>query len=465
MFYEIRPSEQTAMLDAEGYALSYKQLYAEIKNFGRDNVKRALAFCLCENSIGSIIGYMGCLNKRIVPLLLDRKIAPELLERLVLAYQPKYIYLPEVMQIRISGYAPVYRTHGFVLLDNEQKTDIPIYEELALLLPTSGSTGSPKFVRLSYRNLESNTQAIVEYLHLDETERAITTLPMHYTYGLSVINSHLSVGATILLTEDTVMMRSFWEFARSAGATSLAGVPYTYEMLRRIHFSQIDLPDLRYMTQAGGKLLPSLHLEIAQWAKTKKKHFVVMYGQTEATARMSYLPPEKAIEKFGSIGIAIPNGKLLLLDDDGNEITKPEIVGELQYIGENVSLGYAENYADLAKEDERHGILDTGDMAKRDKDGYFYIVGRKKRFLKIFGNRVNLDETERLLKEQFSDMEIAACGEDDKMRIYITKAGKEKEIRQWIARRTHLSETAFEVVYLADIPKNEAGKTLYAKLF
>ena len=104
-------------------------------------------------------------------------------------------------------------------------------------------------------------------------------------------------------------------------------------------------------------------------------------------------------------------------------------------------------------------------MAKRDKDGYFYIVGRKKRFLKIFGNRVNLDETERLLKEQFSDMEIAACGEDDKMRIYITKAGKEKEIRQWIARRTHLSETAFEVVYLADIPKNEAGKTLYAKLF
>ncbi len=197
-----------------------------------------------------------------------------------------------------------------------------------------------------------------------------------------------------------------------------------------------------------------------------------MYGQCEATARMSYLPPERALDKVGSMGIAIPGGKFTLIDVDGKEITEPEVTGELVYDGENVTLGYAECAEDLVKGDERHGRLVTGDMAKRDTDGFYYIVGRKKRFLKIFGNRVNLDETERLIKEAFPGIDCACGGVDDKMKIYVVADthheiygmhGIEK-VRDYVAEKTHLNFAAFEIVPVSSIPKNASGKTLYSEL-
>ena len=192
----------------------------------------------------------------------------------------------------------------------------------------------------------------------------------------------------------------------------------------------MDLPYLRTMTQAGGKLSPELHREFAKYAQENGKHFVVMYGQTEATARMGYLPWKKAIEKYGSMGIAIPGGKLWLKDIQGNKIIQPDIIGELVYEGKNVTLGYAICKEDLKKEDERYGVLETGDMAKMDEEGYFYIVGRKKRFLKIFGNRVNLDETERMIKVTFEGLDCACAGIDDKLYIFITEDSKRSEERR-----------------------------------
>ncbi len=171
--------------------------------------------------------------------------------------------------------------------------------------------------------------SIVQYLHLDETERPITTLPMNYTYGLSIINSHLMVGATILLTEKGLMQKEFWTFFKEQEATSFGGVPYTYEMLERLRFFRMDLPSLRYFTQAGGKLAPERHRKFAEYAQKRGKKFVVMYGQTEATARMGYLPPERALDKCGSMGVAIPGGRMWLRDVDGSRITEPRIVGEL----------------------------------------------------------------------------------------------------------------------------------------
>lgn len=223
------------------------------------------------------------------------------------------------------------------------------------------------------------------------------------------------------------------------------------------------------MTQAGGKILPSLHQKFAEYAQREGKNFVVMYGQCEATARMSYLPPERALDKVGSMGVAIPGGNFTLIDADGKEILEPETVGELVYEGKNVTLGYAECADDLAKGDERHGRLETGDMAKRDADGFYYIVGRKKRFLKIFGNRVNLDETERLIKGAFPGLDCACGGVDDKMKIFVVAdkncgaCGMER-IRDFVAGKTHLNFTAFEIVPVASIPKNASGKTLYSEL-
>lgn len=339
-----------------------------------------------------------------------------------------------------------------------------MHDDLALLLTTSGSTGSPKLVRQSYKNIEANTKSIVEYLNLDETERPITTLPMNYTYGISILNTHLWVGASIILTEKGLTQKEFWTQLKEYNATSFGGVPYTYEMLFRLRFLRMQLPSLRYLTQAGGKLSPELHEKFAQWTIDTNKKFIVMYGQTEATARMAYLPAEKSLEKYGSMGIAIPNGKFTLIDVNGNEITTPDTVGELVYEGENVTLGYAQCGDDLIKGDERFGKLITGDMAKFDKDKFFYIVGRKKRFLKIYGNRVNLDETERLIKSHFSDIECACGGIDDKMNIFITNINYKDKIINFITEKTGLNRVAFNVVYIENIPKNEAGKTLYKKL-
>ena len=221
---------------------------------------------------------------------------------------------------------------------------------------------------------------------------------------------------------------------------------------------------MRYMTQAGGKLTPELHKLFAEYAKEQGKKFIVMYGQTEATARMSYLPYHKSLEKYGSMGIAIPGGTFELIDVDGNVIHQPHVTGELVYKGENVTLGYAECGEDLIKGDERHGVLVTGDMAQVDEDGYYYIVGRKKRFLKIFGNRVNLDEAERLLKTKYPSLDCACAGVDDQMFVFITSPEIQHEVKKYIAEKTGLNSSAFTVFVVPEIPKSDSGKTLYQEL-
>ena len=304
----------------------------------------------------------------------------------------------------------------------------------------------------------------MDYLGLGESEKPITTLPMNYTYGLSIINSHLFVGATILVTDRGLMQKEFWTFFKKQGATSFGGVPYTYEMLDRLRFFKMDLPTLRYSTQAGGKLTPELHKKFAEYAQAKGVKFIVMYGQCEATARMGYLPADKSIEKYGSMGIAIPGGQFKLIDIDGNEIKEPLTTGELVYKGDNVTLGYAECGDDLKKGDERKGILQTGDMAQFDEEGFYYIVGRKKRFLKIYGNRVNLDEIDRMIKTKFDNIDCASTGVDDHMYIFVTDSSIAHDVKAFVVSKTGLNQAAFKTVVIDEIPKNDAGKTLYKEL-
>ncbi|MEE3466956.1 MAG: AMP-binding protein [Eubacterium sp.] len=338
-----------------------------------------------------------------------------------------------------------------------------LHPDLALLLTTSGSTGSPKLVRQSRTNVLVNAASIVDYLEIGEFDRAITTLPMSYTYGLSIVNSHLLAGAELLLTDISIMQRDFWDFFQKEKASSLAGVPYTYEMLKKLKFMKMLLPSLKYMTQAGGRLRPELHKEFAEFATLTRKRFYVMYGQTEATARMAYLPYVHAEKKVGSIGVAIPGGALFLEDENGEQITEPHKVGELVYHGRNVTYGYAEELADLAKGDENDGVLHTGDMAEMDEDGYFFITGRKKRFLKIYGNRVSLDECEELIENHFS-VECACTGEDDEMRIFVTGKIGEAVVVDFIAGKTGLNPKAFTVKNVPTIPRSGSGKKAYGEL-
>ena len=445
-----------AVVTDDGRTVSYAELKQMTADWAAKVPPRSLVFLLVGNNLDSLVAYVACLNHGIVPLMLDAKIDGLLLQRFIEIYRPDFIWRPgrEGYVLEPRNTLNTRKEEGRIPCDPcipwfEKKS---LYLDLALLLTTSGSTGSPKLVRQSYTNIRANTASIVEYLNLDSTERPITTLPMNYTYGLSIINSHLAVGATILLTEKSIMQREFWNFFTEQGATSFGGVPYTYEMLDKLMFFRRKLPSLRTMTQAGGKILPELHRKFAEYAQREGKNFVVMYGQCEATARMSYLPPDRALDKVGSMGIAIPGGRFELVD------------GELVYYGDNVTLGYAECAEDLAKGDERHGRLETGDMARVDEEGFYYIVGRKKRFLKIFGNRVNLDETERLIKGQFRDLDCACGGVDDKMKIFITDQTQVQAVRDFVAEKTHLNFTAFDIQFLATIPKNASGKTLYSEL-
>ena len=455
-------AENTAAISERGERITYLELdnfsdklYSKIDH-------RSFVFCLCENSIGSLAGYVSFIKHKVVPLLLAKDLDSELFNSLLELYKPEYIYLPLGLAERFSKFETVWTGLNYVLIRTNYSMRYPLSKDLALLLTTSGSTGSPKLVRQSYKNISANAAAILQYLELTETERPITTLAMNYTYGLSIINSHLLTGATVLLTSKTLMEKGFWDFFKTQSATSFGGVPYTYEMLKKLRFFKMDLPSLKTMTQAGGKLTPELTKEIAEFAESRGIRFFVMYGQTEATARMSYLEPQYAVSKCGSMGVAIPGGKLSIVDEQGREIKNSDMVGELVYRGDNVTLGYAERGEDLSKGDEFGGVLVTGDMAMRDKDGFFYITGRKKRFIKLYGNRINLDEAERLIKTIIPD--CACSGRDDHMLIYITEAGQEQEVLQFISGKTGINHAAFEVKIIAKIPKNEAGKTVYVRL-
>jgi acyl-coenzyme A synthetase/AMP-(fatty) acid ligase len=258
------------------------------------------------------------------------------------------------------------------------------------------------------------------------------------------------------------MEKHFWETLRDNNATTFGGVPYIYEMLKKLHFEHMGLSNLKYITQAGGKLSIELSAEFVDICHDKGIEFFVMYGQTEATARMSYLPWEYARTKVGSIGIAIPGGKFWLEDENGNVIKKNDTIGELVYQGDNVTMGYAESYFDLQNGDENNGILHTGDLAKMDSDGFYYITGRMKRFLKMYGNRINLDEIEELIRT--AGYECVCVGTDDNLKIYITEQDDKDRIMRYIAKRTGINRAGFSFVHIDKIPRNDSGKVRYSAL-
>ena len=410
--------QQLAIIADDGRRLTYAELGDLVATKAKSLQRGVLQFCLCKNTIEGIVEYLACLEAGAPVVMLDATKDAESIENLRQIYKPV-----------------TTRCHP----------------DLAVCLTTSGSTGSPKLVRLTLRNIIANAESIAEYLRIDANERPITMLPMYYSYGLSIVNSHLLKGATILLTDKSYAQREFWNFLRENEATSMSGVPYTWEMLRRLRFMRMDLPSVRTMTQAGGKLNAEIALEYIRWAKSVGKQFIVMYGQTEATARMSYLPWERAEEKYASIGVAIPGGQFSLAED-----------GELIYQGENVSLGYAECAADLMKGDENQGVLHTGDMARVDEDGFYYITGRKKRFVKVWGNRCNLDQVEQLVKPITTT--CACAGVDDHITVFVTKDGLEKEIKDLLTSKTGLNPIAFAVKVIDAIPVKDSGKIDYQLL-
>lgn len=460
MMFDLHRFASNLAVEAEqGKKMNYAQLKEDADSIAAEMEPRKFTFCLCENTIGSFVGYVAFMTHNVPTVLLDATKDSSVIGSLIEHYKPTYIWKP------INGHTDIADGTEIILEYEDYelvKTNYGGYEihpDVLLCLTTSGTTGSPKLVKLTEKNLRSNAESIAEYLKITEKERAITSLPMYYSFGMSVINSHLIKGATLLLTDKAVIQREFLNFLKEGKATSIAGVPYTYEMLRRLRFLKMDLPELKTMIQAGGKLNANIVKEYVEAAQASGKEFIVMYGQTEAAPRMSYLPFDKALEKYASIGIAIPGGKLSVRDVNDLEITTTDTDGELIYEGPNVCMGYAECIEDLAKGDENHGVLHTGDVARFDSDGYFYITGRMKRFVKVWGNRCNLDATEQLVKAITTS--CACVGVDDKITIFVTKEGLESQVKDYLVEKTGLNVRAFEVRVVEEIPTLPSGKLDY----
>lgn len=466
--FGLRRSDAPALIDvASGQSMSYRELLER----GADAAaplgqSKKLLFLLCRNDAFTAAAYSGALLAGHAVALLDASRPIEETAEILAAYRSNCLAGPSGLgsELTALGVPVVSITplEGGEVVGLGYPPSTPLHPELAVLLSTSGSTGSRQFVRLNTQNLESNANAIADYLGLAPTDRPITSLPLHYTFGLSVLNSHWVAGAAVVLTNEGVMQRTFWDAFREYACSSLAGVPYTYLMLERIGFRQMDLPSLTILQQAGGALDRRLTALYAEFMESRRGRFFVMYGQTEATARMAYVPPDRLAEKLGSAGVAIPGGRLRI-ERSAPVPGENWPVGEVVYEGPNVMQGYATSMEDLALGDTLGGVLRTGDIGYIDADGYLFIVGRSKRIAKVYGLRVNLDEVEAMLRERGPSAVVAgddaiwafcAFGTDDSVAA----------IADELARRFRIHRSALHFKQVDAIPTMGSGKTDYQQV-
>jgi len=437
-FWEFSPSEAIAFVLPDLSSVTYAQLSTDVSEFQeRLKAPKGLIGIVCDGEYLQYVAYLAALGAGCPVALMQEGQSPE-----STGLSLRYFYCPG--EDDLSSYSR----------DRWPKW----HADLALLLSTSGSTGTSKWVRLSFDNLSANAASIAEYLELTPEDRAPMALPFQYSYGMSVLNSHLGVGATLVLTRGSVLDTSFWQVFESTGCTSFAGVPHSFALMEQSHIRTHHLKNLRYVTQAGGRLAPS---SVSAWldrGRSEGWDFFVMYGQTEAAPRISYLPPDLARAMPNAIGICIPGGEMWVADDMGAPSADGED-GELTYRGPNVMMGYAQSDADLSAGPSTD-VLKTGDIAKRHPNGVFEIVGRKSRFVKLFGYRISLVEVETHLDE--AGIKAACGGHDDVMYILLPEGSAEirapedvaRDISDWLNVPVH----AFRVEAIEAIPRHPNGK-------
>ncbi|MEJ2682669.1 MAG: AMP-binding protein [Gammaproteobacteria bacterium] len=329
-------------------------------------------------------------------------------------------------------------------------------DELSLLLPTSGSTGDPKCVRLSEQNLSSCVKAVCEYLKMNADRRSVSLLPLHYSFGLSILHNALNSRSRFVLTDLSVLDREFWTLMAQEKVTDFSGVPFIYEILRRMPIPIEVMNHLRCVTQAGGRLQPKITQYFVQLFAAAGVDYFTMYGQTEASPRIAYLAPEFALRKLGSVGVPITCGQALIA-----ETLEPQGEGELFYKGSNVCLGYAHSFENLSCGDEFRGALKTGDQVRIDEDGFITIVGRRKRFVKVKGVSVNLDHLESMLKSK--NIHCSVVGKEDKV-VICYKETTEHALQSIMKANFNFHPSTVKYIELQLIPLNSSGKTDYQRL-
>jgi long-chain acyl-CoA synthetase len=402
---------------------------------------RQLVLLRADNSIETLITYLACLAGKHPVILLSSSLSDDVAQQLIANYQPNWLFSPQ--------HDPIHC----------HKQSHQIAPDLAAMLTTSGSTGNAKLVRLSEANLAANADSICQYLQMTSDDRALTALPFAYSYGLSVINSHLLCGASLTMTNQGPLEREFWQLLKTQPVTQLTGVPYSYQIYDQLRLRRQKWPHLRIMTQAGGRMPPERVLDYARWCADERIAFYVMYGQTEATARMTYLPPELVLQHPDSIGVPIPQGEMLILDEQGNLLS--DGVGELCYQGPNVMLGYASQLSDLALPAGEQ-FLRTGDLGYRNEQGLLFVTGRLKRQIKLAGIRWQLDAFEQQCKQLGWD--VVCCGEDQKLCVACLNVADIETVTAYLREIHKLHPSLFQVIDIDVIPRTHAGKIDYPAL-
>ncbi len=459
--------EGSAITDAgSGQRWSWVQLESTVEAIAAslEASRKQLVFLLCRNDAATILGYLASIEAGHAVALLDAALSPEFQQRLIALYTPELLICSASLDQSVDGYdfSTIWK-HPAVHLGQRRVTpEGEIDPELALLLSTSGSTGTPKFVRLTRGNIESNAHSIREALGITSDERPISSLPIHYSYGLSVVNSHLSAGAELVVTHEGSTTAPFWEAFRNYRCTTFSGVPYSYQILQRLDFEKLNVPSLTTITQAGGKLHTALVAKFHAMIARRGGRMFVMYGQTEATARIAVVPADRLIDKLGSAGRAIPGGSLSIRTEAG--LTKePGVTGEVVYSGPNVMMGYAQSRADLALGDTLSGCLNTGDVGYLDREGFLYLSGRQKRDAKVFGLRLNMDEIEDMMRLH-GPTAVLSTGE--KLILFCEHGDAElfSQYSRELSSKLKLHISAFQFRRVEQLPLNANGKIDYGKL-
>lgn len=459
--FALTGGSRTAVIDAStGATLSHDELAAIVHAKARLLEPQGLTFLFADNSVRSVTWLLAALTANHPVALLDPSLKSDLAERLIDIYQPNNIVHP------LPGSLPtlagqIVRSDGLVIAGPETHR---LRSDLAILLTTSGSTGSPKFVQLSRTNIAANTAAIIESLGISENDRAITTLPLHYSYGMSVLLTHLSSGGSIVLNSASVMEAEFWQHLRKFEPTFLNGVPTTFQMLHRLRFHQMNTPSIRAMTQAGGGLSRNLIEAFHETMTNRNGSFFVMYGQTEASPRMTCLSPQNLPDKLGSVGKPLSGGRLTIFDESTGATLPAGAVGQVVYEGPNVMLGYASTLEDLRVQRAHSSVLRTGDLGYLDQDGFLFISGRIKRIAKVDGVRVGLDEIERLIDQYAEVAAVTSSSENIVVFFEAHSSESEQRLRERLTSMTGLPARALRFQQTSAIPRLPSGKPDYLAL-
>ncbi len=443
-------SSNIFLIDENGHSVTYNKIFSKSSaklNFIKEG---ELCLILADNCLEYIELYLYFLKSNVKQILVDKNTSESQIDKISTLYKPNYLIVNNSTKPFLKNYKFV-KSYGIynIYLYSEKK--IQIHNDLALLLSTSGSTGSSRFVKLSKENILDNALNISKYLKINSSHTTITTMSPSYSYGMSIINTHFAKGSKIILNNQTFFEKKFWDKINKYKVNSFGGVPYHYEILKKLKFSDLNLPSLKYLTQAGGNMNENTILYFLNSCKKMKVDFIQMYGQTEASPRMSYLSFKIARKKIGSIGKAIPGGKMFLKKNKNSNK-----VGEIFYKGKNVFMGYSLSYKDLSKNYKKNKVLETGDLARVDKDGYFFLVGRKEREIKISGLRVNLDE----LSDIMENKKIKCCfvKKDEKIYIFTISKQSDSYILEKLYTETKLNKNFFIVRKVKSFPLNKRKK-------